>query len=159
MGPTFGRKCVVVGRLAADASAVACLGVELTAVHTVWMRWSCSIGPALCCMVHASDFQSLLHAADCSSSLQPAVAHARLALPTSRLNRPPCTSPECCHPPHCLTPGCPPHTHTPLPPQAALRERGAKELPVLTAPPAGTVTEEAKVPAFKLRCAPCCAVC
>lgn len=48
---------------------------------------------------------------------------------------------------------------TPLPPQAALRERGAKELPVLTAPPAGTVTEEAKVPAFKLRCAPCCAVC
>ncbi len=37
--------------------------------------------------------------------------------------------------------------------QAALRERGAKELPVLTAPPAGEVKEEAKVPALKLRCA------
>ncbi|KAI7838902.1 hypothetical protein COHA_007335 [Chlorella ohadii] len=33
---------------------------------------------------------------------------------------------------------------------AALRERGAKELPVLTAPPAGEVKEEAKVPALKL---------
>lgn len=43
-------------------------------------------------------------------------------------------------------PGCPAW-------QAALRERGAKELPALTAPPAGEVKEEAKVPAFKLRCA------
>jgi hypothetical protein len=39
-------------------------------------------------------------------------------------------------------------------PQAALRERGAKDLPVLTAPPAGEVKEEAKVPAFKLSGAP-----
>ena len=46
-------------------------------------------------------------------------------------------------------PACP----AALPAQAALRERGAKELPVLTAPPAGEVKEEAKVPAFKLRCA------